>query len=123
MGGAVKHLRFTVRRMMVAVAGLAVIFGGAAWMIRMTTRSNQFDRRAARHAHAYFLHREYVDTYPALVADLKEGGVAPENVPKVTGGIGRDVRLRDYHAAMKAKYEHAARYPWLPLAPDPPEPR
>ena len=28
----------------------------------------------------------------------------------------------DHHAAMAHKYEHAARYPWLPVEPDPPEP-
>jgi hypothetical protein len=114
--------RLTIRRLMLLVAGLAVIFGFASWMIRMTIRSNHFDRRAARHAHAYLLHREYVITYPAVVEDLKKGGVAPENVPKVTGGIGRDLRLRDYHAAMKAKYVRLARYPWLSVEPDPPEP-
>jgi hypothetical protein len=27
-----------------------------------------------------------------------------------------------YHVGMLAKYQHAARYPWLPVAPDPPEP-
>jgi hypothetical protein len=27
-----------------------------------------------------------------------------------------------YHAALRDKYERAARYPWLPLAPDPPPP-
>ena len=27
-----------------------------------------------------------------------------------------------YHAAMLAKYQHAARYPWLLVPPDPPEP-
>jgi hypothetical protein len=33
-------------------------------------------------------------------------------------------RLRgEWIAAMRAKYEHAARYPWLPVAPDPPEPK
>ena len=30
--------------------------------------------------------------------------------------------LRDYHAAMKAKYERLARYPWLSVEPEPPEP-
>jgi hypothetical protein len=29
---------------------------------------------------------------------------------------------RDYYAALRIKYERAARYPWLPVAPDPPEP-
>jgi hypothetical protein len=27
----------------------------------------------------------------------------------------------DYYSAMKAKYERAARYPFLPVAPNPPE--
>jgi hypothetical protein len=31
-------------------------------------------------------------------------------------------RLEAYHAAMTAKYERAARYPWLPVESDPPEP-
>ena len=31
-------------------------------------------------------------------------------------------RRADYHGAMRRKYERAARYPWLPVEPDPPEP-
>ena len=27
-----------------------------------------------------------------------------------------------YHAATADKYQHAARYPWLPVEPDPPRP-
>ena len=27
-----------------------------------------------------------------------------------------------HHAALRSKYERAARYPWLPVEPDPPEP-
>ena len=28
----------------------------------------------------------------------------------------------DHHASLARKYERAARYPWLPVEPDPPEP-
>jgi hypothetical protein len=28
----------------------------------------------------------------------------------------------NHHTAMAHKYEHAARYPWPPIEPDPPEP-
>jgi hypothetical protein len=31
--------------------------------------------------------------------------------------------LTAYHRKMLAKYEWAARYPWLPVWPDPPEPK
>lgn len=31
-------------------------------------------------------------------------------------------QAREYWAALKRKYRRAARYPWLPVAPDPPEP-
>jgi hypothetical protein len=32
------------------------------------------------------------------------------------------VKLAAYHAALIPKYEHAAAYPWLLIAVDPPEP-
>ena len=48
--------------------------------------------------------------------------MAPEAAPKIIGEIGPLLRRRDYHAAMKAKYERLARYPWLAVDPDPPEP-
>jgi len=31
-------------------------------------------------------------------------------------------RLVDFHDRLAGKYEHAARYPWLPVPPDPPPP-
>jgi hypothetical protein len=31
-------------------------------------------------------------------------------------------RRGDYHAALQAKYERVARYPWLPVEADRPEP-
>jgi hypothetical protein len=31
-------------------------------------------------------------------------------------------RLMDHYEALKLKYERAARRPWLPVEPDPPEP-
>jgi hypothetical protein len=34
----------------------------------------------------------------------------------------RSRRRAAHHAALKHKYEHAARFPWRPIEPDPPEP-
>jgi hypothetical protein len=36
---------------------------------------------------------------------------------------GRIMPLIRHRSAMEAKYSRAARYPWLPVAPDPPEPK
>jgi hypothetical protein len=33
------------------------------------------------------------------------------------------VEESDWHAALAEKYRHAARYPWLPVGPDPPVPK
>lgn len=38
-------------------------------------------------------------------------------------GFSKFRRIYDYEVAMRRKYERAARYPWLPVAPDPPEPK
>jgi hypothetical protein len=36
--------------------------------------------------------------------------------------VARLRRITTYHIAMAHKYEHAARYPWLTVEPDPPRP-
>lgn len=36
--------------------------------------------------------------------------------------IDRDWLPIEWHESMRRKYERAARYPWLPVGPDPPEP-
>ena len=35
----------------------------------------------------------------------------------------REYIIRDWHAQMERKYRRAAFLPWLPVAPDPPEPK
>jgi hypothetical protein len=114
--------RLTIRRLMLAVAGLAVLFGFAAWMIRMTERSNRFTRLANRHAQEFHRHRGNVESYPVLAAPLEKAGMSEADIVDFLGGIERDVRLRDYHATLKAKYERLAFYPWLSAEADPPEP-
>jgi hypothetical protein len=39
------------------------------------------------------------------------------------GGLGRLLRGEAYHRKLRMKYQKAARYPWLPVAPDPLEPK
>jgi hypothetical protein len=89
------RVRFTVRRMMVAVAVLSLLIG---WGIESGRREGRF-RTAAR------------------VHWLASFGRAPDGPGQVT-----EAGLR-WHDRMAEKYDRAARYPWLPVEPDPPEPK
>jgi hypothetical protein len=90
--------RFTVRRLMVAVAIAATTLGMAQWMAR---RASRFGQLASDYCHQAELNEQMWAvgnrTYPLDV------------------WAGHQRRLQH-------KYEHAARRPWLPVAPDPPEP-
>ncbi len=86
--------RLTVRQLMVAVA----IIGSSLGIL--IQRSERFRWIAAHH-------RGEVPILPPV---------------KPVGMDDKLWRLLQWHRSMARKYEHAARYPWLSVAPDPPEP-
>lgn len=45
-----------------------------------------------------------------------------ESLTEWTRPSGQYDRLAEHHKMLRAKYESAARYPWRPVAPDPPAP-
>ncbi len=87
------RVRFTVRRMMVAVAIVACI----CWASLLIERRRRFLIIAGSHRmpDARFLWNR---------------------------GADYELRLVRWHDEMQAKYEFAAAHPWLPVAPDPPAP-
>ncbi len=85
------RVRFTLRRMMIAVAIVAILLG----LAEMTRR-----RRAA----------------------FREKSTAIRWSEYVEGHGKRRPEIAEHYRRMAEKYERAARYPWLPVAPDPPEP-
>jgi hypothetical protein len=89
------RFRFTVRRMMVAVAVVAVLL---AMAVTLSHRRSRFESLRDYHASR----APYVWLGPMGTLWERQG---------------------EWHWAMKRKYERAARYPWLPVAPDPPEPK
>jgi len=46
-------------------------------------------------------------------------GYYPERTPSLERRVGQ---LSAHYSVLAAKYERLARYPWLPVPPDPPEP-
>ena len=111
----VRH-RFTVVGLMVAVAAVAIIFGafssgGCIGFIgtgpRATHRwrcvTSRRPRRPPTGRHRWTSQREGMPAeYP--------WPAGPPFVPAIVA----------HYKSLQAKYEHAARYPWLPVAPDPP---
>ena len=95
-------VRFTLRWMMAAVA-IAALAAGA---MRMGRRSPEYREAAEEHAICEDFYR---------LALANESRMDDPSYPATCRA-----RL-DYHRIMREKYEFAARYPWLPVAPDPPE--
>jgi hypothetical protein len=108
------RVRFTVRRMMILVAVVALPLALAHWMQR---RAAAFNARRNFHGPRWTL---------TVVQPRGEDGRAngplymSENGSTPVGGLRGRWELWNYQ--MYLKYERAARSPWLPVEPDPPEP-
>jgi hypothetical protein len=98
------RLRFTVRRMMIGVVVGGIMLGLATWFER---RAVSFRQAEARH------YQKWLDLAPVP---------APDHPGPLQPARWTDAR-RDYEWAMVDKYHSAARSPWFPIAPDPPEPK
>jgi hypothetical protein len=106
-GDAMPRLRFTLRRMMVAVAISGLLLGGAT---SLQNRRQRFLERARA-----INMSNHLGVPPVIGYDKKRD--------LILLGWDRQEREDAHIAALKRKYEYAARYPWLPVAPDPTEPR
>lgn len=101
------RIRFTLRRMIVVVAIVAVSLGlGGMWM-----RHERYLGLAQGYSLQEQVARDHQDLIQVTKMD-RRGKVLLDAFP----------RKRVHYARMRAKYEHAARHPWLSVAPDPPEP-
>ena len=102
------RFRFTVRRLMVAVAIVAVVIGIG---VEVARRRGRYTRLARQHA----VVRDELHKFLMIVP--------PSASVEFFGDRKAIAALVGYHGRMKEKYERAARDPWLPVEPDPPEPR
>jgi hypothetical protein len=102
------RVRLTVRRMMVAVALIALPLAALG----------EIQRRRAAYLRVADSH------YSRLTNDTNRlgRGIGPYFISPVTTGNPREDRLITYRVQMIDKYVDAARRPWLPVPPDPPEP-
>jgi regulator of PEP synthase PpsR (kinase-PPPase family) len=121
VGETMPRFRFTIRRMMIAVAVVAVLI--TAEKLRQVRRDRL--RKAAEYAveEASWmddaLKVETMTRKPKSLTDAASRKRVVELEEVVT-----NYRLSgDRSGKLKQIYEKAARYPWLPVEPDPPEPK
>jgi hypothetical protein len=110
--------QMTTRRWMIAVAVVALSMGGIVEFVRLKRRSDDLTVRAqdhARRASFYHLYTPGVDEHLRATLEPQERSAVEDRKTRLLGVIA-------YHEAMARKYDRAARYPWLPVEPDPPEP-
>lgn len=111
----------TIRRLMIAVAILALVLGGIRYGFHLKARRSYFLREAARHAGAAKWFQRWIEAHPAFVADLKAHGYRGDierdfSTPKMNAAF------RDRHRLLEQKYRRAAARPWLAVDPDLPAP-
>src|SRR5262245_38985812 len=100
--------RFTTRRLMVLVAVVAVLL----CVGRLVQQRLAYQRLAAEHAIS-----------EATLRYREAAQIRMWRIGKTARSEWETSRTRaDFHAAWKRTYERAARYPWLPVPPDPPSP-
>jgi hypothetical protein len=107
--------RFTVRRLMVAVAIVGVIVGGR---IEGERRRDRFLLKVIHH---YIRSSDANDQRRVLDSPFVPF-FDPEGRARFQAKIAALDAQIFYHERMKIKYAWAALYPWLPVWPDTPEP-
>jgi hypothetical protein len=103
----------TTRRWMIAVAVLALILGPS----RLAVRRAAFVGRSRDHAAWLRVYRANLAAYES--GRIQYRNATPEFIRGYDDVLQRKIR---HHEGLKAKYDRATRYPWLPVESDPPEP-
>jgi hypothetical protein len=119
-----RRMRFTMRRMLIAVASMALLLGGLRLVWLRSVYREAALARAAYENLARTL-QEMVENEGKNERELQIAfgvEVEPES-EAVKARRAADARVNrktaEYHAALKGKYERAASRPWVLLPPDP----
>ena len=102
---------------MLAVVMLAIFLGARLWAER---------RRARFNALADWHHRQIVCVFVGYPGPDGEYVYEATSDPQKSGDppvSPRQQRISTWHRNIAVKYWRAARSPWLPVEPDPPEPK
>lgn len=128
--------RITIRRVMILVALTALIFTGSMAAMRGGPLSGTYRQKAADHAaklpgliYVADLHAKTAQACRERAESFGNSGRTEDAASSIEQAAYWDqsvmaIRERvNYHDRMRQKWEHAVRYPWLPVQPDPPAPK
>jgi len=130
------RVRFTVRRLMVAVSVVGLALGGWLTYRRWVVYREKAAWHAAQEGWARFYlgggmavirmadgRVEEVNGPVAVRTPTADGGLTEFTIPPTPGYDAETLTRRaDHHARFRRKYEHASARPWLAVVPDPPGP-
>jgi hypothetical protein len=105
------RVRFTVRRMMIAVAVVAILIGVGLQVKGLYQRFHECSRQASTHG----FYGECLDRL------ANEWAQKDDRIESLTQAK-RLRLLAEYQRRIKAKYEAAKWRPWIDVEPDPPGP-
>jgi hypothetical protein len=118
--------------MMVAIAIIAVISGGFIQVRKWRRLSIAYGRKASEYAvAAQFdgMDAARAEAYLTRIQERMASTTDPSHVAMLRQMEGEKIRdsesgrrSSEYLSRLVIKYQHAARYPWLPVEPDPPRP-
>jgi hypothetical protein len=113
--------RMTTRRWMVVVAVVAMALGGYFYAVTLKRSRDNYLEMARLYSGFEAYAREILarGELPYLHIEREDGRHSPEDQRDFREAMLREI---DHYAALARKYERAARYPWLPVEPDLPEP-
>jgi hypothetical protein len=115
------RVRFTIKRMMLAVAVLSLIMGGS----RMAWLSVRYHRAARYYATLERFFRQVQRLAQDNAASPDELALLMGSNPLIENKLARAAAAMtfqhtgDYYAALRRKYERAAVCPWFPVGEDP----
>jgi len=130
--------RFTVWRLMIAVAAVAVLLACWSWVAEIGRRSRQYGLFESLHAGRESNCRILIDIIEAEIQDqevqiagMREANPAGHGATEDGARPHANQRSEQeqcrkwlaYHAQLREKYARAARTPWITVPPAPPEPR
>lgn len=110
------RFRLTLRRLMIAVAAVAISIAGGIEANRLWRLRDDYRASAAYHAKRENEERKTL----SVIATIRNEGL--EELPRMPV-IEEVAHLRvEHHANLKQKYQRAATRPWQSVQPDPDDP-